>query len=139
MTVTVKVGPHTYRVEVGDLRARPIVVTVEGQSFEVWPEEAQAAPAPPPAAGPAARPAPTKAALPAVNGPGTVRAPIPGVILSVAVQPGAAVTVGQELCVLEAMKMKSAIRAGRAGRVAAVHVSPGQQVAHRQPLLEYVE
>ncbi len=68
---------------------------------------------------------------------GAVRAPIPGVIVSVAVQPGQAVTVGQELCVLEAMKMKNVIRAPRAGVIAAVRVAVGQTVKHKDVLVEY--
>lgn len=68
-----------------------------------------------------------------------VRAPIPGTIQSVLVKPGAEVVVGQELVILEAMKMKNTIRASRAGQVAAVHVIPGQAVKHNDVLLEYVD
>jgi biotin carboxyl carrier protein len=68
-----------------------------------------------------------------------VRAPIPGVIVSIVVNVGEAVNVGQELCVLEAMKMKNSIRATRAGQIATIHVNIGQQVKHNEPLVEYVE
>jgi glutaconyl-CoA/methylmalonyl-CoA decarboxylase subunit gamma len=53
------------------------------------------------------------------------------------VSPGDEVEVGGELCILEAMKMKNAIRATRAGQIAAVHVSTGQHVKHNDPLVEY--
>ena len=66
-----------------------------------------------------------------------IYAPIPGVIDSVAVGPGDVVSMGQEVCVLEAMKMKNIIRAPRAGQVAVVHVSAGQHVKHNDLLLEY--
>jgi biotin carboxyl carrier protein len=66
-----------------------------------------------------------------------VPAPLPGVIVAVSVQPGAEVSLGQELCVLEAMKMKNAIRAPRAGRIVSVHVAVGQTVKHRDVLVEY--
>jgi propionyl-CoA carboxylase alpha chain len=59
------------------------------------------------------------------------------VIVSVSVQLGQAVKAGQELCVLEAMKMQNVIRAPRDGVVAAVHMSAGKTVRHREPLLEY--
>ena len=59
------------------------------------------------------------------------------VIVSVAVKAGEAVAVGQEVCALEAMKMKNAIRATRAGVIARVHVAPGQAVRHRDLLAEY--
>jgi biotin carboxyl carrier protein len=69
-------------------------------------------------------------------GQGQVLAPIPGVIDSIAVQPGDGVVRGQELLVLEAMKMKNVIRATRAGTVAAVHVTARQHVKHGDPLVE---
>jgi biotin carboxyl carrier protein len=68
-----------------------------------------------------------------------VRAPIPGVIASVEVKVGDTVAVGDPLCVLEAMKMKNAIRATRAGRIADIAVSVGQQVNHGDPLLSFAE
>ncbi len=68
-----------------------------------------------------------------------VRAPIPGVIISIAVQPGDTVEVGQELCVLEAMKMKNAIRAPRAGTIGKVLAAVGEHVQHHDLLIEFAE
>jgi biotin carboxyl carrier protein len=65
-----------------------------------------------------------------------VYALIPGVVDSIAVQAGDAVAVGQVLCALEAMKMKNAIRASRAGQIARLHVVVGQHVRHNDPLVE---
>jgi len=45
------------------------------------------------------------------------------------------VTVGQELCVLEAMKMNNPIRSTANGTVTAIHISVGQQIQHGAPLL----
>jgi biotin carboxyl carrier protein len=39
MKLRVKIQNRTYEVEVGDLLARPIQATIDGQVFEVWPEE----------------------------------------------------------------------------------------------------
>ena len=136
MKLRVKVDSQTFNVEVGDLKDRPVLVAVDGECFEVWPEEAAVQPLPAPVPAPcaaAAEPAPA----PVVDKTKTVLAPIPGVILSVLVKPGDPVVFGQELCVLEAMKMKNQIRANRAGTVAVVHISPGEQVRHGQILLEY--
>lgn len=144
MKYTVKIEGRAFTVEVGDLQERPVKAVIEGETFEVWPEatpegaadqrispERQSAAAPVAVTPPAAAPA-------SANTSGrTILAPIPGVIVSVAVQPGAAVETGQEVCVLEAMKMKSPIRAPRAGVIAAVHVSAGQQVKHREALVDY--
>ena len=68
-----------------------------------------------------------------------MRAPIPGVIVSIAVKPGDAVEVGQELCVLEAMKMKNAIRAPRAGTIGKILAAMGEHVQHHDLLIEYAE
>jgi biotin carboxyl carrier protein len=69
----------------------------------------------------------------------TLRAPIPGVVVAVKVHPGDAVTLGQELLVLEAMKMRNAIRSSRDGQISVVHVSTGQTVNHNDPLIEFAE
>lgn len=140
MKFSVKVQDHSFEVEVGDVGQRPIVVLVEGERFEVWP--AAEAPAATPAgiprqptSGAASRPAtPTVASEANAH---LVRAPIPGVIVSIAVQAGSQVSVGQELCVLEAMKMKNSIRAARAGKITTVLVATGQTVKQREGLLEY--
>jgi biotin carboxyl carrier protein len=155
MIVTVRVGDRSFDVEVGDLGARPIVATINGRHYHVWPDEAQPGGVLPaqPAAGtaglaapasdaPAPRPAqfsdgPVGAAQ--AGGARCVLAPIPGVVQAVVVRPGDKVVAGQELCVLEAMKMKNLIRASRAGTIAAVHVAAGDHVAHRDPLVEYAE
>ena len=50
-------------------------------------------------------------------------------------QVGQAVSAGQELLVLEAMKMNNFITAPRDGTVAAFHVAAGDVVAEGQPLL----
>jgi biotin carboxyl carrier protein len=47
------------------------------------------------------------------------------------------VQIGDELCALEAMKMRNAIRATRAGRIATVHVAVGQHVKHQELLVEF--
>jgi biotin carboxyl carrier protein len=61
-------------------------------------------------------------------GPGEVRAPIPGVVLSVAVRPGQNVAAGAILLVIEAMKMENEIFAPIEGVVASVSVRPQQDV-----------
>ena len=68
-----------------------------------------------------------------------VRAPLPGVVISIAVQCGAEIVPGQELMIIEAMKMKNVIRANRSGSIAAILVTPGQAVQFSDILLEYGE
>ena len=70
-------------------------------------------------------------------GRNAVTAPMPGVVLSVEVAPGAVVTRGDLLLVLEAMKMKNDIRAERDGVIATVSVAAGDQVKHGDPMIAY--
>lgn len=115
-------------------------VTVNGTVYEVEVNEVggaapAAAPkaAPAPAAAPAPKaapaPAPAAAAAPVAAGAATVKCPMPGKILSVAVSAGAAVKKGDLLLVLEAMKMQNEIYAPQDGTVSEVRVAANQTVA----------
>lgn len=66
-----------------------------------------------------------------------VVAPLPGVIKSIAVRPGQQVSAGDELLVIEAMKMNNVIRATRDGIVETIYTAEGRQVAHGELMLEY--
>jgi biotin carboxyl carrier protein len=62
------------------------------------------------------------------SGPTEVHAIIPGVVVSVSVAPGEAVTAGQQLLVVEAMKMQNELRAPRDGTVERVAVGAGETI-----------
>lgn len=83
--------------------------------------------APAPKAAPAPAPAPAPAAAPSAGGQ-TVEAPMPGKILDIKVKVGDAVSYGQCVIVMEAMKMETEIVAPAAGTVAAINVSTGDSV-----------
>ena len=146
MKLEVRVGDETFQVEVDDLHARPIVARVEGEEFAVWPDSGQVSPTNGTAAASsslAESPTrPSKSAVPArmaadLTGAPVVRAPIPGVVHAILVKEGDLVASGQEICLLEAMKMQNTIRAPRAGRISRVAVAVGQAVKHRDVLLEF--
>ncbi|MGF1660324.1 MAG: biotin/lipoyl-containing protein [Rubrimonas sp.] len=127
---------------------RRLRITVDGKAYDVLVEEVagegEALP-PPAAAAPAAASvaspgAPRPAAAPsAPSGPpgagDAQRAPLAGTIASVAVSVGDVVAADQQLCVIEAMKMKTAINAMRGGKVTSVLVAPGDAVDADQPLV----
>jgi 3-methylcrotonyl-CoA carboxylase alpha subunit len=62
--------------------------------------------------------------------------PLPGVVVSVAVEAGQQVAAGQLLMVIEAMKMEHPIKAPSAGTVKVIHVRVGEQVKEDSELAE---
>lgn len=141
MKIHVKIQNKTYVVRIGDIHARPIQATVDGETYEVWPEEMTL---PAQDYQPSTSPEkPIKQATIEVPADSTeemvkqVKAPIPGTIISIHVSEGNQVEYGQELCILEAMKMKNSIRSSRAGKIARVLVKEGDSVKHSQVLMEY--
>ncbi|EAR50860.1 Pyruvate carboxylase [Oceanicola granulosus HTCC2516] len=69
--------------------------------------------------------------------PAHLGAPMPGVIATVAAQPGAKVKEGDLLLTIEAMKMETGLHAERAATVKAVHVAPGAQIDAKDLLVEF--
>lgn len=75
------------------------------------------------------------------GGPGgrrrqTVKAYMPGRVVTLLVQEGEEVVTGQGILVLEAMKMENEIRAEHDGTVTKIHVQPGQAVDMGNPMFE---
>jgi biotin carboxyl carrier protein len=144
-TYYIRVDGQVYHVSVADLNSNPVLVTVDGEEIEVWVENEPAEPArstdhPIGSLEPGRQSGSQPGSLKTTNGNDRlVKAPIPGVITAIQVQPGQAVQVGDILCSLEAMKMVNSIRAARSGTIGAIHVSLGQHVRHQELLLEYAE
>jgi acetyl/propionyl-CoA carboxylase alpha subunit len=65
---------------------------------------------------------------------GSLLAPMPGSVLRVLAEPGAEVTAGQPLIVLEAMKMEHTVTAPAAGTLTEIPARPGDQVTTGQVL-----
>lgn len=66
-----------------------------------------------------------------------VLAPMPGAVISVSVKPGDKVNIGQELGMLEAMKMRNVLRSERAGVIKAVYTKEGASVLIDEVLFEF--
>ena len=68
---------------------------------------------------------------------GVLKAPMPGLVVRVQVQPGEQVAAGAPLVVLEAMKMENELKAGAPGVVKSVRVAAGEAVEKGQVLVEF--
>jgi len=71
--------------------------------------------------------------------PGTLTAPMPGMVTEVLVAIGDKVEAGQPLLRLEAMKMQHTVQAPTAGAVSELSVAKGQQVEAGAPLVTVSE
>ena len=137
------VNNQTYEVGIENINARPVIAHVDGQRFEIMPENGdqpqvrkdglpkdESKPVTlSPAAGVNAPP----------NGHHILTAPLPGTVVELFVKPGGQVEAGQVVLVIEAMKMKNSIRSTFGGVVKNVLVAQGQSVAHKQALVEFAE
>jgi glutaconyl-CoA/methylmalonyl-CoA decarboxylase subunit gamma len=139
----ITVQGRSYEVEVlGDPSQPAVQVRVDGELLELQVEDLETASMP--AAISVAEKdvlpvalAPRPATPPAATANGQLTAPLPGTIVQVHVQAGQAVQAGDELLVIEAMKMDNRIRSPRNGRVAAVFIQVGDRIGHGTPLLQW--
>lgn len=137
-----------YKVTVDSVAGNNAEVTVNGTHYNVQIKDApvqtvqtaapvQAASAPVRAAAPApvaqaAAPAPA----PAASGSGkAATAPLPGVVIAIKVNVGDTVKAGQEVAVLEAMKMENSIEAPVSGTVTAINAAKGDSVLEGAPIV----
>lgn len=138
-TYRFKINGNEYNVAINSVEGKNASVTVNGTAYQVELEEAPAAaPVQAPVAAPvaAAAPAAAPAPAPAAAGAGkAVTSPLPGVIIAVKVNVGDTVKAGQEVAVLEAMKMENSIEATHDGTVTAINVAKGDSVLEGAPIV----
>jgi biotin carboxyl carrier protein len=67
-----------------------------------------------------------------------LKAPMPGLVIQVAVAEGQKIQKGDLLVVLESMKMQNELRSPRDGAISRVRVNPGESVEQRQVLLSVI-
>uniref|UniRef100_A0A8C2I5V5 Propionyl-CoA carboxylase alpha chain, mitochondrial n=1 Tax=Cyprinus carpio TaxID=7962 RepID=A0A8C2I5V5_CYPCA len=65
-----------------------------------------------------------------------LRSPMPGSVVAVSVKPGDNVAEGQEICVIEAMKMQNSMTAAKTAKVKSVHCKAGDTVGEGDLLVE---
>lgn len=68
----------------------------------------------------------------------SIKAPMPGTILSFNVSVGDTVSEGQVLAILEAMKMENELVAPASGKVKSIHVEKGSSVVENQIILQII-
>jgi biotin carboxyl carrier protein len=157
---SLRIGEREFDLDVEEIGADRFEVLVGGESYDVIlsgdeelpdatitpavaPGRAAAArtmakpAAPSPGAAPRAPIVPRRAV--SASGGNSLNAPMPGVILEVSVAAGDAVERGQQVAVLEAMKMNNVIRSPRAGMIGEVCVAAGQAVGHGDPIVRFRE
>ena len=137
----IKIQDEWYDIEIGDLTTSTVEVTVNGESFSIeieatqqdqrsYPRRQRSSEQTTPQT-----PLDTNASRTQVNGT-VLRSPMPGRVMSITVRPGDSVSEGDEVCVVEAMKMEQSIRAPRDGIVKEIHVQPLDSVNANDPLVE---
>ena len=125
-------GEQWYVVQVDQVRTNPVRVLVDGEPVEVEVEGL------PYGGTEIIQASPTDSATAGSEQVMQVKSPMPGVIVSVAAQVGREVSQGDQLCVLEVIKLQQDISAPVSGTVQAVHVQSGQSVSEGEALVELV-
>ncbi len=128
-----KINGNVYTVGVGDIDDNIAQVEVNGVPYKVelektkTPVKVVSAPRPTPAPRTAGGEKVITKATP-VSGGASVKAPLPGVVISIPVKVGDVVKAADTVLLLEAMKMENAIHAGKDGKIASIQVAPGDSV-----------
>ena len=130
--VRIKIGGKWHTVEVDSLEYSPITVKVDGESFEFeipdLPLKSNQEPAEPE----------SSVDMPEnTSNNSVINSPIAGKILAIKIKPGSSVKSGDELCIIEAMKMEQSIRAHGEAKVKKIFVKPMDQVNTNDPLIEF--
>ena len=120
----IRVEKKWYNIEVDSISSDSAVVLVDGERFEVKLEDVEK----------------TSELIEEVSGPISnsvggrtdnykeFKSPMPGIIISILVQTGDAVSQGQDICVLESMKMQQTLKSDMAGTIMGTSVSQGDQL-----------
>lgn len=129
----VQIEGKTFEVILDDLDTKPIKAIVNGTEVMVTPIEALEEPVD--------TDLEKKELLPTAISftSDQVLSPLPGKIIDVFIKVNDAVEKGQVILIIEAMKMKNSIRSTRSGKVKEVHVRTGDNVTHKQLMVEFTE
>ena len=133
------INGNKYEVVVSDITDNIATLTVNGEEYTVemekQPEPEKKKPVVKAAAAAAADDASATASKGAVNKANAVKAPLPGVITDILVAVGDEVKAGDNVIVLEAMKMANNLAAEKDGKVTAICVKIGESVMEDDALV----
>ncbi len=138
----VRVGDKWYLVEVEDINQSPVRTFVNGELIEVILEEVSedevtSEPSISVIGNEQEESLSTDDRSSNTSGPVKIfHSPMPGIVVSMAVKEGDQVITGDEICVLEAMKMQQTLRSDWSGIVKSVRVSPGDQILGGAVIIE---
>ena len=136
MKYTVRIAEKSYEVDIEDIHARPVIANVDGERFEVHPENENKTEYVRETKDVTLSELPKPAAVQSGNF-NELTAPLPGTVVEIFVKAGDVVETGKIVLVIEAMKMKNSIRSTRSGTIAEILVNAGQTVAHKQALVRF--
>jgi biotin carboxyl carrier protein len=132
----VRVNGEWYSIEVGDVYQSPVEVVVDGESYLVELG----------AAVDSDSPTPRMRQRPKIEQPGlrgitqgderVIRCPLPGKVVSITVTKGQLLEAGDEICMLESMKMEQSVRMATGGTVKNIKIKPEQSITAGTPLIE---
>ncbi|MDR0824772.1 MAG: biotin/lipoyl-binding protein [Prevotella sp.] len=121
-----KINGKEYEVAVNKLEETLAEVEVNGATYSVELEKKEEEVAAPKIQRPVA--SSTGGSKTSGSGAGSVKSPLPGIIINVLVNVGDEVKKGQTLIMLEAMKMENAIQAPQDGKITEISVAKGDSV-----------
>lgn len=134
------INGNKYEVAIGDIVDNIATLTVNGEEFKVEMERQAEPEKKKPVVRPAAASAPAadgagEASATVANKANALKAPLPGVITDILVEVGQEVSAGDNIIVLEAMKMANNLQAEKSGKVTAICVQVGQSVMEDEALV----
>ena len=140
-TYTMKISGEKYEAKIKKYKFDKVIVEVNGIDYEVELEEAHRR------RSDITRSDKTRPALdvakkpskPTVANPGSIVAPIPGLVLHLLVKEGDEVKEGDPVIILEAMKMESEIASTATGKVNKIAIKEGSSVQEGDVLIEVGE
>ena len=138
-----KIDGETFEVSVNELDKGVAEVTVNGQPYTVEFEKENAIANKPTISKKGQKhntdPTPQKATTPVARKTGSeksVKSPLPGNIFKIPISVGQEVKRGEQLIIIESMKMENNILADRDGTVKVIHVQIGQSVLQGDALVD---